>query len=41
VEGIGTNLNAPALALRRRPASNSTGQRKSEIASKPAAALPI
>jgi len=41
VEGIGTNLNALALALRRRPASNSTGLRKSEIASKLAAALPV
>ena len=41
MEGIGTNLNAQALALGRRPASNSTGRRKSEIASKLAAALPI
>ena len=39
MEGVGTNLNAPALALRRRPASNSTGQRKSEMAPKPAEAL--
>lgn len=32
MEGIGTNLNSPALAIRRRSASNSTGQKKSEIA---------
>jgi hypothetical protein len=34
VEVIGTNLNSPALAIRRRSASNSTGQKMPEIASK-------